>query len=341
MSSPPEPARPRPAAPRSYLAEQEARRLLTTAHIHLRRGQLVEAERLAQEARTKLPEDAEVEELLGDIRLAQGEFDDAQAAYRAALVKEPGRATAEAKLARASLRQSETQRKARIGVAYAASGAALMRSGGEDDPGRRARMAVASAFLPGLGQIMGGAYVKGGIIAGVYALGWLLFSLTADRSTLTGLTDLGRAAHRGGGSLGGLPLCALALLTLDWVYAVVDGAILAGRKDSLNKLRGDDHEHDIVFQEKRGGSGRRLSPAPRFLPAAAAGAAASGTRVPPASASWTPPTSTAVTRPRSSSTAARWTATPNTSRRAPAAARRRQPLPLRPAPERGVVHIHA
>ena len=222
MSSPPEPAHPRPAAPRNYLAEQEARQLLTAAHVHLRRGQMAEAERVAQDARTKLPEDAEVEELLGDIQLAQDKFDDAQTAYRAALAKEPGRASAEAKLARATLRQSETQRKAKIGVAYAASGAALMRGGGEDDPGRRTRQAIASAFLPGLGQIMSGAYLKGGIIAGVYVLGWLLFSLTADRSTLTGL---GHAA------LGGLPLCALALLTLDWVYAVVDAARLAGRKD--------------------------------------------------------------------------------------------------------------
>ena len=217
MTPPPEPARPRPAAPRNYLAQEEARRLLTTAHVHLRRGQTAEAERVAQEARAKLPDDAEPEELLGDIRLAQGNFDEAQAAYRVALVKEPGRATAEAKLARATLRHSETQRKAKIGVAYASSGASLIRSGGEDDPARRTRQAVASAFLPGLGQIMGGAYVKGGILAGVYVLGWLLFGLTADRHTLTGLT--------------GLPLCALALMTLDWLYAVVDAAVRAGHKD--------------------------------------------------------------------------------------------------------------
>ena len=229
MSSPPEPARPRPAAPRNYMAEEEARRLLTTAHVHLRRGQMAEAERVAQEARAKLPGEAEPEELLGDVRLAQGDFDAAQAAYRAALTKEPGRATAEAKLARATLRHSETQRRARIGVAYAASGAALMRSGGEDDAGRRSRQAFASAFLPGLGQIMRGAYVKGGVIAGVYALGWLLFSVTADRSTLTGLTAFGHAARAGGGALGGLPLCALAVLTLDWLYAVVDAAVRADR----------------------------------------------------------------------------------------------------------------
>ena len=210
-----------------FLAQEEARRLLTAAHVHLRRGQLAEAERAAQDARAKLPADAEVEELLGDIRLAQGNFDEAQTAYRAALIKEPGRPTAETKLARATLRHSEAQRTAKIGVAYAASGAALMRSGGEDDPGRRKRQALASAFLPGLGQIMSGAYVKGGLIAGVYLLGWLLFSLTADRSTLT---SLGHAGRLSGSPLSGPALCAVVVLTVDWVYAVVDAAIFTSPK---------------------------------------------------------------------------------------------------------------
>ena len=230
MPSPPEPRAPLPQGGGSggrFLAQEEARRRLTAAHVHLRRGQLAEAERAAQDVRAQLPEDAEVDELLGDIRLAQGNFDAAQAAYRAALTKEPGRTTAEAKLARATLRHSEAQRTAKIGVAYAASGAALMRPGGEDDPGRRSRQALASAFLPGLGQIMSGAYVKGGLIAGVYLLGWLLFSLTADRSTLTGLGHAGRLS---GSPLGGLPLCALVALTLDWVYAVVDAALLTSPK---------------------------------------------------------------------------------------------------------------
>ena len=229
MPSPPDPL-PQDRGPGGrFQEEEEARRLLTTANILLRRGQTAEAERAAQEALGKRPADAGAHELLGDIRLAQGAFDDARAAYKEALTREPGRATAEAKLARAILRQSEDQRRASLGVAYAASGASLMGSAGEDDRGRRTRQAVFTALLPGLGQIIGGEFVKGGIIAGVYCLGWLLFSLTAGRSTLTAL---GQPARLNIGALGGLPLFALLLLTADWLYAVVDSAVLSGRKHS-------------------------------------------------------------------------------------------------------------
>ena len=230
MPSPPEPAPPRPpAASRSYLAEEEARRLLSTANVHLRRGQTADAERVVRDALAATPDDAGAQEMLGDIRLAQGAFDDAVAAYRAALVKEPGRVTAEAKLARATLRQSETQRKETLGVAYAASSTALMRSGNEDDRGRRSRLAVASAFLPGLGQIMGGAYVKGGLIIGVAVLSWLLLSVAAGNSLPI---ILGMALRLNFSRVGGLTLFALLLMTLDWLYAVVDAAALSARKDS-------------------------------------------------------------------------------------------------------------
>ncbi len=219
MPSPPDPApRPRPTTARNYLAEEEARRQLTAANVHLRRGQTAEAERVVQDALAKNPDDAEALELLGDIRLASGAFDEAGAAYRAALAKEPGRATAESKLARVTLRQSETHRKETLGVAYAASGVSLMRSGGEDDPKRRTRLALLSALLPGLGQLFGGEFVKGGVIALLYILGWLVFSLTADRSSF--------------GRLHGLPLVVVVLLTLDWLYAVVDAAVLSGPKHS-------------------------------------------------------------------------------------------------------------
>lgn len=230
MPSPPEPTGPRPpAAPRNYLAEEEARRRLSAAHMSLRRGQTQEAERAVQETLAQLPDDAGAHELLGDIRLAQGRVADALASYRTALEKEPGRPTAEARLARATLQQSVTQRRETLGVAYAASDTSLMRHGGEDDPKRRSRLAVFSAVLPGLGQIIGGEFLKGGIIAGVYALGWLLFSMTADRSSFTALSQ---ALRFNFGALGGWPLLALLLLTLDWIYAVVDAAGLAGRQHS-------------------------------------------------------------------------------------------------------------
>ena len=198
MSSPPEPGR--------YLAAEEGRRRLTNAQFALQRGQVAEAERAAQDALARDPQDAAALELLGDIRLTQNDFDGAAAAFRGALTQEPGRATAENKLARASLRQSENQRRQSIGVAYASEGRALMR-GGDNDRGRSSRLAVLSAVLPGLGQIIGGAFVKGAVLLLVYGLGCLLLSVSGLR-----LPPSGGA------------LLALAILTLDWLYAVVDAA---------------------------------------------------------------------------------------------------------------------
>ncbi len=199
MSSPPEPG--------GYLAAEEARRRLTNAHLALKRGQLGEAERAVQEALTRDPNDAAALEMLGDVRLARSDFDGAASAFRDALTREPGRATAENKLARASLRRSEDRRRQSIGVAYASEGRSLMGSGGEEDQGRRTRLAVLSAVLPGLGQIIGGAFVKGVVLLLVYGLGCLLLSVSGLRPPL---------------SVGAW--LALAILTLDWLFAVVDAA---------------------------------------------------------------------------------------------------------------------
>ena len=198
---------PSPPEPGSYLAAEEARRRLANAHLALRRGQNAEAERAAQEMLVLDPEDADAQELLGDVRLARGDFDGAATALRAALARDPGRASAENKLARASLRRSEDQRRQTMGVAYASEGRALMRGGGGGDAGRRTRLAVLSAVLPGLGQLYGGAFVKGIVLLLVYGLGCLLLSVSGLR-----LPPSGGA------------LAALTILTLDWLYAVVDAA---------------------------------------------------------------------------------------------------------------------
>jgi Flp pilus assembly protein TadD len=128
---------PSPPEPGGFLAAEEARRRLANAQLALRRGQIADAERAAHQALAQNPEDAEALELLGDALLTRNDFAGAATAFRTVLTRDPSKASVENKLARATLRQSEDQRRQTMGVAYASESRALMRGGGEDDPGRR------------------------------------------------------------------------------------------------------------------------------------------------------------------------------------------------------------
>ncbi len=222
MPSPPErPPRPipRPAVPRrDYAAEEEAGRRLTNAHIQLRRGLTAEAEAAVRAILVERPADSGAWELLGDIGAARGDFPAACEAYQTALQYEPARATAESKFARATLRQAERQRQEKLGVAYAASDASLVRRASGED-GRRSALwsALGSSLCPGLGQIVGGQIVKGAILIGIFLLGLGLLALLPHGT--------GRAYFSPGFWI------VSAILTADWVYAVADAVVAAPSKN--------------------------------------------------------------------------------------------------------------
>lgn len=209
------PARPAPSARPNSADDEQIARLLTTASIQMRRGQTADAEKAVKEILTQRPNDAAAHELLGDIRLAGGDFDGAGAAFKTALEIEPKRATAEAKLARATLRQTETQRVKDMGLAYAGAETNLV---GEGETGKSSRLSlIGSLLLPGLGQMVNGQFVKGGVIMAVYFLGMaLLYPHAADLAHLF----VPRKSHPAS------PLLWLSLLLLlaDWIYAVADAA---------------------------------------------------------------------------------------------------------------------
>lgn len=210
MDTPPNRPRPvpLPARPtRDYAAEEEYSRRVTAANIQFRRGLVAEAETAAKTLLAEKPGDAAVSELLGDIAETRGDWDTAIASYQAALLAEPKRATAEAKIGRAVLRRAEQQRQKTLGVAYAATDASLMRrSGGE----RSGWLVIAgSALCPGLGQIVQGQTLKGGIMAGVFLLGIVL------------LTQVHGTGH---GYFTPAFWAVLVVLAADWVYAVADAS---------------------------------------------------------------------------------------------------------------------
>ena len=236
MAAPPDPARPDPQRPdpqrpdgarpprppvprppkRDYAAEEEAGRRLTNAHILLRRGQTAEAEAAVRAILAERAGDAAAHELLGDILAARDGWAAAAGAYQTALTHEPGRASAETKFGKATLRRAERERQEKMGVAYAATETAMVRREG----GSRGAWPVilGSAVCPGLGQVVQGQTLKGGILIGIFLLGLLLLALLP---------------HGGSGRsyFGPAFWLVTALMAGDWLYAVADAAQASSRKE--------------------------------------------------------------------------------------------------------------
>ena len=216
MAAPLDPARPLPPRPpkRDFAAEEEAARRLTNAHIQLRRGLTAEAEAAVQEILAAHPADAGALELLGDIQATRSDWDAAGASYQAALKSEPGRASAESKFAKLTLRRAETARQEKLGVAYAAADTAMVSGIG----GSRGAWPVilGAALCPGLGQVVQGQYVKGGIMIAVFVLGLGLLALLPHGAS-------GRAFF------GPAFWIISALLTGDWIYSVADAVSFSSR----------------------------------------------------------------------------------------------------------------
>lgn len=226
MPAPPEPfsrlTPPKTPPPRrDYAAEEEAGRKLTNAHIQMRRGLITEAEAATRALLAERPADAGALELLGDILVTRSDFAGAGAAYQAALKSEPGRASAEAKFGRATLRSAERQREQKLGVAYAASDTSLVRGGAEGKRGA-AWSVFGSALCPGLGQIVGGQVTKGIVLIGVFLLGLGLMAILPH----------GAGNREGGTYFSPAFWIVSAVLAADWIYAVADAALSAPSKDN-------------------------------------------------------------------------------------------------------------
>jgi hypothetical protein len=223
---PPSPPDPRRLPSLGFAQQEEAARQLTAANIQFRRGQMAEAEKSVTQILQARPDTAEAHELLADIRLSRHDYEGATESLKQALHIEPGRASAEAKLARAALRQYETERLKTTGAAYAASEPSLMRRmAGDQKNGRMA--GFASALIPGLGQYLNGEPAKGIVLAAVYFLALILLSLMLAPSAHGRLL---RAP-----SLNGVSWFLIIAGTADWLYAVVDAALASQRTDAASR----------------------------------------------------------------------------------------------------------
>ena len=206
----------RPAAPkRDYAAEEAAVQQQAAVSLLVRRGSFDEAEAAARAILATRPGDAFAHETLGDVLAARGDGEGAKAAYKTAMAHEPGRASAESKFATLTLEGAEAQRRAAMGVGYAAEDAHLVRSGA--GRGLWAGI-VGSAICPGLGQIVQGQVTKGVILVAIYVAGLGMLALLPK----------GDSGH----SYFGVGFWLIsALMTADWVYAVADIAFSARSSD--------------------------------------------------------------------------------------------------------------
>jgi hypothetical protein len=224
---------------RDFAAEEELNRRLMSIMIQIRRAQFREAEGEIADILTEHPNNAAALELQGDIRQSVGNFLGAKESWREALQKEPGRATAEMKLARAALEQAETQRQARLGALYSASGISTQRAANTSGKKTSVVMAVlGSAIIPGLGQRMNGQYAKAAIFFASYFVGGLLLLMTGVSDMKSLLPQMPSLTGANGGNvnipsvhavLSPSPISWLliVLTTVIWLYSMVDAGLAA------------------------------------------------------------------------------------------------------------------
>lgn len=205
------------ASPEPSAVPDRVPALLREAHLLRMRSRYVEAEEKVREAATLAPDDPAALEMLGDLLAEKGTLGEAAEAYRRAKEQAPDRSALEEKHARLVLLLAEQERERELALL-------LLENPSLAVSGRRRSPALAfglSAFLPGLGQMYNGEYLKGGLfLAGSFltfllggeALVRLLFTFSGSRVTPSGIEA----------AFGFLSL-------LLWIAAAVDAPVRAQR----------------------------------------------------------------------------------------------------------------
>lgn len=186
-----------------------------------------EAEDLAAQAVELAPDTTTVEELLGDVAMARGQYASARSHFERALEIEPINADAEAKLGEAVLHiRAATDVRTRMEQA--------VEHPEEHKPFTKQPLAAAFwSVIPGLGQLYNGDYYKGLAIAGsaMILLAWVLSKLLAyhGASLIAGATNprLERQAAQDvleayGPLTWTLIVLAIIAYLVIWVYSIFD-----------------------------------------------------------------------------------------------------------------------
>ena len=190
-------------------------------------NRFTQAEALAAEANELAPDTTTVEELLGDVAMAQKRYEDARRHFERALAIEPINADAEAKIGEAVIRIREST-----------DAVGRMEQAGENPDEHKPfnKQPISAAFysaIPGLGHLYCGDYYKGVAIAGVsmLLLAWILSTLLTYQGAtmIAGATnpqldpDAARDVVAGYGPfMWTLIVLAILAYTAIWVYSIYD-----------------------------------------------------------------------------------------------------------------------
>jgi len=152
-------------------------RLMTAAGVHRRRGDYARATESVRQALAIFPDDLDAREFAADMIFAHGDVRKALEHYKAILEIEPGRASVEAKYAKAVLELAEADRQR-----------ALVREMLENPmkrphaPPRNPAIAAMLSIAPGFGHVYVGRYLTGIVLLVGWVLAWMLFAFTLDSS---------------------------------------------------------------------------------------------------------------------------------------------------------------
>jgi len=229
------PSAPPPSRPviKSIVDENQA---LADASIKARRGQLAEARADIEAVIEQRPRSAAAYEALADIETSLGLIPAADEALRKAIEIEPGRPTAEAKLAHLALRGLEQSRRHQRHEGVAAS----PRDTSAPVPGDNRRMyaILGSVVMPGLGQFVNGQYAVGaGLVAATVVSFFMMMSgvdvhglqntLHQDMAAVTDSTQAVPPSPQ----IGWTFWVGALIATLAWLYSLIESTGLTGRRN--------------------------------------------------------------------------------------------------------------
>jgi tetratricopeptide (TPR) repeat protein len=189
--------------------KSEFDKLMTAATVHRRRGDYAQATESVRQALAILPDNLDAREFAADMINAHGDVRKASEHYKALLEIEPGRASVEAKYARAVLELAETDRQRGL--------VQEMLENPSKRPAVASRNPTVAALLsiaPGFGHVYCGLYLVGAALFAGWLFAWVLFFATLDSS-------VGISAVR---KLTGPAAAFLLLAGAGHIYAIVSSA---------------------------------------------------------------------------------------------------------------------
>lgn len=206
----------------------EADRLLGKANLLRMKGEFAEAGSLVQQAVELIPDYAPAWEMLGDLKMSSGDRAAAQEAYKQAHELDPKLVSSERKYAELvlaitneRLQQEEWSR---------------MLEGSEGDLLQMKRNPglafLCSMCVPGVGQLYNGEFVKGGIVLGLFVVGWIvIFAMPEGNLFMKNLLKMLFSANPARGGLSPLLTMTFFALLLTHLYALIDAPLSAFRRN--------------------------------------------------------------------------------------------------------------